>query len=80
MPPPILGLLVKLPFTLRNCLRSMRLSRQQEQFCEAEKVLQAYRQSSTGVTVLDGIVEKPVIDRMTRILNTFNLAKKNGEK
>ena len=53
----------------------------EEQFCEAEKVLQAYRQSSTGVTVLDGrLVEKPVIDRMTRILNTFNLAKKNAEK
>ncbi len=53
----------------------------EEQFCEAEKVLQAYRQSSTGVTVLDGrLVEKPVIDRMARIFNTFKLAKKNEEK
>ena len=53
----------------------------EEQFWEAEKVLQAYRQSSTGVTVLDGrLVEKPVIDRMARIFNTFKLAKKNEEK
>jgi (S)-citramalyl-CoA lyase len=37
--------------------------------CHAEKVVAAYQQAQAGVTVLEGrLVEKPVIDRMMRIL------------
>ena len=37
--------------------------------CHAEKVVAAYQQAQAGVTVLEGrLIEKPVIDRMMRIL------------
>ena len=37
--------------------------------CHAEKVVAAYQQAKAGVTVLEGrLVEKPVIDRMMRVL------------
>ena len=39
------------------------------EICHAEKVVAAYQKAQAGVTVLEGrLVEKPVIDRMMRIL------------
>lgn len=41
----------------------------EEQVAWAQKVIAAYQQSETGVTVLEGrLVERPVVDRMRRIL------------
>ncbi len=40
-----------------------------EEVAEAQKIITAYQQSSTGVTLVDGrLVEKPVIRRMQQIL------------
>ena len=50
----------------------------EEQFQEAKKVLEAYRKSTTGVTVLDGrLIEKPVVDRMMRVLEVVKIARRN---
>ena len=49
--------------------RNVYLDTNIDDICHAEKVVAAYQQAQAGVTVLEGrLVEKPVIDRMMRIL------------
>ena len=51
----------------------------EEQISYAEQVVAAYQSSSTGVTVLDGrLVEKPVVDRMQRVLALARAARKQS--
>ena len=51
----------------------------EEQVAYAQKVVAAHQTSPTGVTVLDGrLVEKPVVDRMQRILALARAAGKDG--
>ena len=41
----------------------------EKELLEATKIIEAYNKSPTGVTVLEGrLVEKPVVERMMRIL------------
>ena len=51
----------------------------EEQIAYARKIVAAYQASTTGVTVLDGrLVEKPVVDRMQRILALARVAGKEA--
>ena len=50
----------------------------EKQLLEAAKIVDAYNKSLTGVTVLDGrLVEKPVVERMMRILASSEMGSKN---
>jgi len=50
----------------------------EKQLLEAAKIVEAYNKSRTGVTVLDGrLVEKPVVERMMRILASSEMGSKN---
>jgi len=51
----------------------------EDQISYAQKIVAAYQASATGVTVLDGrLIEKPVVDRMQRLLALARAAGKTG--
>ena len=50
----------------------------EKQLLEAAKIVEAYNKSLTGVTVIDGrLVEKPVVERMMRILAASDMGSIN---